>query len=67
MSAIMQNAIDFMAGLFRVGGEGQEPGMVITFFTWLTSEPVLPYFIISLGVTLTLLAVRIVRSVFYGT
>lgn len=41
-------------------------GIVVTFFGWLTSSDVLPYFGIGIAVSLVLLAVKIVRGAIWG-
>lgn len=41
-------------------------GIVVTFFSWLTSADVLPYFGIGIAVSLVLLAVKIVRGAIWG-
>lgn len=41
-------------------------GIVVTFFGWLTSADVLPYFGIGIAVSLVLLAVKIVRGAIWG-
>lgn len=60
MSALMSTLTQFATSLFGAGG------VVPTFFTWLTSESVLPYFLIGVAVSITLLAIRIVRGVIWG-
>lgn len=41
-------------------------GVIPTVFTWVTSAAVLPYFAISVAISLTLVGVKIIRSVIYG-
>lgn len=41
-------------------------GAIPTFWNWLTGEQVLPFFLIGVGVSLLMLAVRIVKSIFWG-
>lgn len=40
-------------------------GAIPTFFDWLTG-PALPYFLIGVGVSLLMLAVRVVKGIFWG-
>lgn len=64
-----------MIGVALFGGTYQTPGSsaVVTvdgaitiFWNWLTQENVLPFFMIGTGVALLLLAVRVVKSIFWG-
>ena len=41
-------------------------GVIPTVFTWVTSSAVLPYFGISVAVSLTLVGVKVIRSVVWG-
>lgn len=41
-------------------------GAINIFFDWLTGPDVLPYFLIGVGVALLLLAVRVVKGIFWG-
>lgn len=61
MTSIMDLAQSLADGLFGTDG------LVLTFFSWLVSDAVLPFFVIGLTVSLTLLAVKIVRGVIWGT
>lgn len=47
-------------------GTGETPGVISTVFTWITSEDVLPFFAISIGISLALVGVKIIRSVVWG-
>lgn len=44
-------------------GEG---GAITIFFEWLVDPKVLPYFLIGVGVSLLMLAVRVVKGIFWG-
>lgn len=60
-------AVALFGGSTTVGGQTvQVPGAINTFFDWLVSEPVLPFFLIGVGVSLLLLAVRVVKGIFWG-
>lgn len=41
-------------------------GAIPTFWNWLTQSDVLPYFMIGVAVALLLLAVRVVKGIFWG-
>lgn len=41
-------------------------GAIPIFFEWLTGPTVLPFFLIGVGVALLLLAVRVVKGIFWG-
>lgn len=41
-------------------------GAIPTFWNWLTSTTVLPFFLVGVAVSLLLLAVRIVKGIFWG-
>lgn len=60
MSTFLTTLTEVASSVF---GEG---GVVPTFFAWLTSTAVLPYFAIGIGVSLLLLGVKIVRGVIWG-
>lgn len=47
-------------------GSGDNAGVLSTVFDWITSSEVLPYFCISIGISLTLVGIKIIRSVIYG-
>lgn len=64
MTALMSALGSFAQSLFSTT-EGSE-GVVVQFFNWLTSSAVLPYFLIGVAVSITLLAIRIVRGVIWG-
>lgn len=59
MTEIINVLQSISSGLF---GEG---GAIPTFFSWLTGDA-LPYFLIGVGVSLLLLAIRVVKGVFWG-
>lgn len=61
MTSIMDLAKGLADGLFGTDG------LVLTFFSWLVSDAVLPFFIIGMTVSLILLGVKIVRGVIWGT
>ena len=65
MTALVTNLRALVAALFSTTA-GSE-GIVITFFEWLTSEAVLPYFAIGICVSLVLLAVKIVRGTIWAS
>lgn len=60
MEAIITVLSDIATGLFGTGGA------IPTFWTWLTGATVLPYFLVGVGVSLLLLAVKIVKGIFWG-
>lgn len=41
-------------------------GAVQTFFTWLTSATVLPYFVIGIACSLVLMGIKVVRGAIWG-
>ena len=41
-------------------------GVIPTVFTWMTSTAVLPYVAISIGISLTLFAIKGIKSVIWG-
>lgn len=47
-------------------GTGENAGVIATVFDWLTSAEVLPFFAISIGISLALVGVKIIRSVIWG-
>lgn len=47
-------------------GEETITGAIPTFWNWLTEPEVLPFFIMGCGVSLILLAVRVVKGIFWG-
>ena len=47
-------------------GSGETPGVIATVFDWVTSADVLPYFGISVAVSLTLVGIKVIRSVVWG-
>lgn len=61
MDSIVDLAQSLASGLFG------SDGLVLTFFSWLVSDAVLPFFIIGMTVSLILLGVKIVRGVIWGT
>lgn len=64
MSSIVSVLTSLANALFSTA-EGSE-GIVVQFFSWLTSSAVLPYFGIGIAVSLVLLAVKIVRGAIWG-
>lgn len=60
MSSLVSNLSSFVAALF---GDG---GVVPTFFTWVTGDKVLPYFVLGICVSLVLLAIKVVRGTVWG-
>ena len=67
MDAILSVLESIAVALFG-GTVGSETitGAVPTFWNFITGPEVLPYFLIGVGVSLLLLAVRVVKSVFWG-
>lgn len=47
-------------------GTGENAGVIATVFDWITSEEVLPFFVISVGISLSLVGIKIIRSVIWG-
>ena len=71
MAGIVSALKDFVAMLFggTIGsGESAQTvdGLLKTFFTWVTGEKVLPYFVLGICVSLVLLAIKIVRGTVWG-
>lgn len=60
MSSLVSNLNSFVSALFGSGG------LVPTFFSWVTSSDVLPYFVLGICVSLVLLAIKIVRGTVWG-
>ena len=60
MTAILNVLTNITSGLFGTNGA------VPTFWTWLTSEGVIEYFLIGVGVSMLLLAVKLVKGIFWG-
>lgn len=60
MSSLVSNLQSFVSALFGTGG------VVPTFFTWVTGEAVLPYFVLGICVSLVLLAIKVVRGTVWG-
>ena len=60
MSSLVSNLNSFVSALFGSGG------LVPTFFAWVTSADVLPYFVLGICVSLVLLAIKIVRGTVWG-
>lgn len=67
MSAVV-NVLKSIATALFGGTSGGETitGAIPTFWAWLTGASVLPYFLIGVGVALLLLAVKIVKGIFWG-
>lgn len=67
MTAIVNVLKSIATSLFG-GTVGEETvvGAIPTFWNWLTGATVLPYFLIGVGVALLLLAVKIVKGIFWG-
>ena len=71
MAGIVSALKDFAAMLFGgTIGSGSSAqtvdGLLKTFFTWVTSADVLPYFVLGICVSLVLLAIKIVRGTVWG-
>lgn len=71
MTAVVNALKDFAVMLFggTIGtGESAQTvdGLVKTFFTWVTSSGVLPYFVLGICVSLVLLAIKVVRGTVWG-
>lgn len=67
MTAIVNTLQSIGVALFGgTLGEQTVTGAIPTFWNWLTDPDVLPYFLIGVCVSLLLLAVRIVKGVFWG-
>lgn len=67
MTAILNTLRDISVALF--GGTIAEvtyEGAIPVFFEWVTSSAVAPYFLLGVCVALFLLAVRVVKSIFWG-
>lgn len=60
METVVSTLSSISTALFGTGGA------IPTFWNWLTGADVLPYFLIGVGVSLLLLAVRIVKGIFWG-
>lgn len=60
MSGLITNLTSFMGALFGTNG------VIPTFFEWVTSTAVLPYFGLGICVSLVLLAVKVVRGTIWG-
>lgn len=60
MSSLVTNLQSFVAALFGTDG------IVLTFFNWVTSAAVLPYFVLGICVSLVLLAIKVVRGTIWG-
>lgn len=67
MQAIIQVLNSISVALFGgTVGETTTTGAIPTFWNWLTGDAVLPFFLIGVGVALLLLAVRVVKGIFWG-
>lgn len=70
MASLITNLKDFAILLFggTPSGEGATAvtGLIPQFFTWVTSDTVLPYFGLGICVSLVLLAVKVVRGTIWG-
>lgn len=60
MTAIVSTLQNIISALFGTNGA------VPTFFTWLTSEGVVEYFLIGVSISVLLLGIRIVKSIFWA-
>lgn len=60
MSSLVTNLQSFVSALFGTDG------IVLTFFSWVTSAAVLPYFVLGICVSLVLLAIKVVRGTIWG-
>ena len=47
-------------------GGADAPGVIPQVFEWITSAEVLPYVAISIGISLTLFAIKGIKSVMWG-
>lgn len=64
----MEQIVSVMQSLFGAffsTTEGSE-GVVVQLFGWLTSAEVAPYFLIGVAVSIVLLAIKVIRGVFWG-
>lgn len=71
MASLVAALKDFMVALFGgTIGSGESAvtsaGVIPTFFNWVTSDAVLPYFALGICVSLVLLAVKVVRGTVWG-
>lgn len=71
MASLVAALKDFMVALFGgTIGSGESAvtsvGVIPTFFKWVTSDAVLPYFALGICVSLVLLAVKVVRGTVWG-
>lgn len=60
MSSLVTNLQSFVSALFGTDG------IVLTFFNWVTSAAVLPFFVLGICVSLVLLAIKVVRGTIWG-
>lgn len=60
MANLVSNLQSFASALFGTDG------IVLTFFNWVTSATVLPYFVLGICVSLVLLAIKVVRGTVWG-
>lgn len=63
INVLNQIAIALFGGTI---GEETITGAIPTFWNWLTDPAVIPYFLIGVAVSLILLAVRVVKGIFWG-
>lgn len=66
MTSLVKILQELAAALFGAATETAPAGIVVQFFSWITSEAVLPFFGIGIAVSLVLLGVRLVRSVIWA-
>lgn len=64
MASVVTTLIGYLFG--SGSGTTATAGLIPTFFSWLTSATVLPYFAIGIAVSLLLLAVKVVRGAIWG-
>lgn len=60
MATVITVLQNIATALFGTGGA------IPTFWTWLTGETVLPYFLIGVGISVLLLGIKIVKGIFWG-
>ena len=71
MASLISALKEFMVALFGgTIGSGESAvtttGVIPTFFNWVTSPTVLPFFALGICVSLVLLAVKVVRGTVWG-
>lgn len=67
VSTLQAIAVALFGGTIGSGASAvTTQGAIPMFWDWLTDASVLPYFLIGVGVSLLLLAVRVVKGIFWG-